>query len=63
MGVPNQTATSPATTQVLVERPQHGLAQGQYAWPEWAVLGLGALGVVFGLAYLVLRLRRLRARS
>lgn len=40
------------------ERPPPGLSRGKYHAPRWAIFALGAVLLVAGLAYLVLRLRR-----
>jgi len=45
------------------QRPDNPLAQGQYAWPAWAIVGVGVLTVVIGTVYLVVRWRRLFARQ
>lgn len=48
--------------QVIVERPEPGLARGQYAWPAWAIGALGGGAALLGLAFLVWRWRRERRK-
>ncbi len=36
-------ATSTSSLQRVEERPQSPLAQGSYAWPAWAVIGVALL--------------------
>jgi LPXTG-motif cell wall-anchored protein len=50
------------STQVIVERPERGLARGQYAWPDWAIAAVG-LGGILAALILLLFARRRRARS
>lgn len=47
----------PATTQIVVERPEGALARGQYAWPDWGIALVGGGAVVLAVTILVLRLR------
>jgi hypothetical protein len=56
-------APEPAATKVIVERPEAGLAQGQYAWPDWGIALLGTAGVVLGLIALLVRSARTRSTS
>lgn len=49
-----------ATSQVVVERPPPGLAQGQYAWPAWGIATLGGGVALLGLVYFVSRVRARR---
>jgi hypothetical protein len=59
--VQSEPAPKPATTQIVVERPEGALARGQYAWPDWGIALVGGAGVVLATAILALRLRaRLR---
>lgn len=46
----------------LEQRPDSAIAQGQYAWPAWAIVAVGVLTVVAGSAYLLVRWRRLFLR-
>lgn len=41
----------------VVERPEPGLARGEYPWPAWAIGLLGGLVVSLGLAYLIIKVR------
>jgi len=51
---------SGTSARIVVERPPPGLARGKYAWPPWGIGLLGGTVVLFGLLYLVWRVRRLR---
>ncbi len=54
---------APAATGYWVEeRPDSGLASGQYAWPAWAVASAGVVTVLAGAAYLLMRWRQLRSK-
>ena len=44
------------------ERPESGLAQGKYAWPDWGVAVFGALFVALGVVHLATRYHRSRKR-
>lgn len=44
------------------ERPEAGLARGQYAWPDWGVAVFGGLVVALGVVHLAMRYHRSRKR-
>jgi hypothetical protein len=61
--VQSPTTPKPATTEVVVERPQGALARGQYAWPAWGIALAGGAGAVLALVILFLRFRAQLAKG
>jgi hypothetical protein len=43
----------------VVERPEPGLARGQYAWPDWGIALVGGPLVAIGLVYVFVKARAL----